>query len=158
MEEKKENQISWRAAEREHRERGFLWYLIIFGGALVLFTIALFQKNFFFGVFVLFSACVVSVLGKAKPRVFNFLINEKGVTINERTTLSFDKLESFFFRNRPGQLDELILKKKVAVNPFVRIPIDEKTAEKAKKILEMHIPTLDYQDSLMDLVSDWLGF
>ena len=157
-EEKHLSEISWRAAERDHRERGWLWYAILGGGALFLFTLAMLQRNFFFGVFVILAAGVVFAAGSGKPKVLDFKINEHGVTVDNRIVYAFEKLDAFCFKNRLGRLDELILKKKAAVNPFVRIPIDSKTAEKAAAFLKKHIPEFEHQDSFMDIVSDWLGF
>ena len=54
-------------------------------------------------------------------------------------------------------LDELIIRKDVTVNPYVRIPVDSKTGERAVAFLKNRIPEAKYDASIMDLVSDWLG-
>ena len=74
-----EKEISWRAAEYEHFEKGGGWYLMVGGAALILLLIALWQKNFFFGIFILIAGILVIVLANRKPGVLDFKLTEKGV-------------------------------------------------------------------------------
>lgn len=158
MEEKNHKSVSWRAAEKDHREKSLGWYIGLGTVALILIIIALFGRNFFFGIFIIFAFFTVVAFSRSKPRVFDFKINERGLIINDRTNYAFESLDSFCLRVRSGELDELILKRKTTVNPFLKIQIDSKTSELVRPILKERLREFEYQDSIVDFASEWLGF
>ncbi len=152
-----EKEISWKAAEYEYREKGPGWFFVVGVVALVLFIIALIGKNFIFAVFVLFAGVMLVSFGKKRPPIVKFHINNEGVGIGN-TFFEYRRLEEFAHRNRPGHLDEFILKKKTAMNPFVHIPIDSTLALEAKKMLKAKLPEVEHKESLVDVFAEWLGF
>ena len=154
--EKKE--IIWRAAEYEHRKKDVGWYWITGGLAGVLILIALWQKNFFFAFFIVLAGVMIFAFGKRRPQIYEFRINGSGIYIGEKITYNYEQLESFSIHNWPGRLDELVLKKKAMVNPYLKIPIDSKLAVEARAILLEQLPEVEYQESLIDAIADWLGF
>lgn len=153
-----EKEISWRAAEYEHFEKGGGWYLMVGGAALILLLIALWQKNFFFGIFILIAGILVIVLANRKPGVLDFKLTEKGCEIGRGIFYEYGQLDNFSLHNRPGRLDEMVIKKKTTFNPFVKIPIDSQTAEKARIFLVQKLPEVEYKDSFLDVLTDFLGF
>lgn len=153
-----ENEISWRAAEYDHFEKSPGWYAAVGGTALVLFIIALWQKNFFFGIFILLAGIMVVFLSNRKPGILEYKFTDKGFGMGHNVFYEYDKLDNFSLRNRPGRLDELILKRKITVNPFLRIPIDGRTAEKVRLFLVQKLPEAEHRDSMMDVLTDLLGF
>jgi hypothetical protein len=153
-----EKEISWRAAEYDHYEKGGGWYLLVGGAALILFIIAMWQKNFFFGIFILLAGIMVISLANKKPNVLDFKLTEKGCEVGRGVFYEYGQLENFSLRNRQGRLDELILRKKATFNPFMRIPIDGQTAEKAKVFLAEKLPEVEDQSTLLDVLIDFLGF
>ena len=156
--EKKEapETLSWSAAEHEYAEKNAMWYLVLGGIALLLLIIALWQGNYFFAVFVVIAAVILTNFGKRRPKVFEFRVTTEGVGVGEKF-LPFEELESFMIRERQDALHELIVKKKTYVNPYVRIPVDEGTAEQARALLAVKLPEEEYEASLIDLFADWLG-
>lgn len=158
MTEKTQKEVSWRAAEYEFKEKGPAWYLIIGFIAAVFIVLAFVGKNFFFAVFILVASITLMFFGGVRPQVFNFRVGEEGIEIGERKTYRYEDLGGFAIFERPGRLDELILKKKTNINPYVKIPVDSKTAKRAKEILMDHLPEIEYRESLIDIFSDLLRF
>ncbi|MGC9602938.1 MAG: hypothetical protein ABSF47_00490 [Minisyncoccia bacterium] len=159
--EKKKNEeteITWRAAEYEHLEKGGSWYLIVGGTALVLLVIALWQKNFFFGIFILLAGIMVITFGNRRPDVLDFKLTREGCELGRGIFYKYDQMENFSLRSRPNRLDEIIFRKKTTFNPFVRIPVDSRTAERAKIFLVQKLPEIQYDGSLLDILIDFLGF
>ncbi len=150
-------ELVWRAAEYEYIEKGPLWFLGIGFVGLVLAAIALWQRNFFFAVFVVIAASVLVSLGRKRPQVVEFRITDEGVTVGKQFA-SFERLQDFSFRERPGRLDELTLTRKSVVAPFVRIPIDAHSVEGARKLLAAKLPEVPREASLIDLIAERLGF
>jgi len=154
---KRPPQFSWRAAEYDFYQKGWRWYLIVGGGALVMLLIAFWQKNFFFAIFIILALIVVVAFGNRRPQVFEFSIYEDGIVIG-KDFFSFDGLESFSLRVRPHRLDEIIFKKKKTFNPYLRLPIDAKSAAQVKTILIKKLNETEYHESIIDLIAEWLGF
>lgn len=150
--------LSWRAAEYQFTKKGPLWYLTIGLIGLILLIIALKQKNFFFGLFILIAGTVIFYLGRRRPKVINFTIDDEGVKIGKYTVFRYDQLEKFSFRQNPNQLDEIILKRKTIFNPYLILPIDSTNLEKAKNILKEKLEEFEYEPSFLDIFTNWLGF
>lgn len=154
---KKGIEIIWKAAEYEHAPKDVSWYWLIGSGAFFLLLLALWQKNFFFAVFIILAAFLVIGFGKRRPQIIDFKVNDEGIEIGKKF-IAYEGLEHFAVRSRPEHLDEIILKKKTAINPFVHVPIDSKLGEKVRALLLEKLPQEEHQESLVDLFSEWLGF
>jgi len=150
--------ISWRASEFGHFEKGATWYLIVGGATLILFVIAIWQRNFFFGIFIMLAGIMVVASGNRKPAILDYKLTEKGCEVGRGVFYEYGDLENFSLRNRPGQLDELVIKKKTSFNPFLRIPIDSHTAEKARIFLVQKLEEVEHKDSFLEILIDFLGF
>ncbi len=157
MTDNKENEISWRAAEFNYTKKAPLWFFVVGAVSLFLFLFSFLRGNFFFAVFLAIAGVIVIFLGNRRPRVIDFGIGEEGVFI-EDSSFTFDSLSGFAFQNKPGKLDEIVLKKKTDFNPYLKLPIDSKTAEKVRPLLESKLPEIEYEESLIDILAERLGF
>ncbi len=154
--EQEKKEINWRAAEYEYAQKGAGWYWVLGGICTALVVIALWQKNFFFALFIILAGLIILSLGKKRPEIFEFSLTNDKVKIGERVSCEYKDFENFSVRERPGRLDELILKKKALVNPYLRLPIDSKLAVRAKSFLREKLPEVEHQESLIDIISEWL--
>lgn len=160
-EEKKEPKIetlSWRAAEYHFVEKDIIWHGVIGLIALLLIIFALVQNNFFFAFFILVATIILFAFGKRRPPIADFEISEEGIAINNSIHYDYEQLISFAIVNRPGRLDEILIKKKAALNPFVSLPIDATTAAKAEKILEKKLEKFEHEPTIIESLITWLGF
>jgi len=153
-----QKEIIWRAAEYEYFQKDVLWYFVVTIIGLALIVLALWKNNFLFAIFIIISTVLFVTLGKKKPRVVEFKINDDGVGIGKSVFYKYENIESFDAKSYPDRLDELILKRKSPIHPFVRIPIDSEHLKEAKKILSKHLEEKKYEDSVIDSISDTLGF
>ncbi len=156
-ETKKIEPLSWRAAEYERVQKPASWYTLIGGGAIVVAIIAFWSGNLFFGIFILCAAGLLMFLSGRHPQILEFEISDAGVEIKDKMKLPFESLRDFSIRSRQYSLDELILRKKTNINPYVRIPIDSALAEKARVLLRGKISEVEYEESIIDLLSDRFG-
>ena len=150
--------MSWRAAEYESFDRGPIWYLVVGGISFLLVVFSLASGNFFFGIFIVFAFVVLVAFGRTKSQTLDFRLTDEGVGIGPKIFYNYEALEGFTINNRPGRLDEMILKKKSAFNPYVKIPIDAKTAAEAQTFLGEKLPAIEHKESIIDVFADWLGF
>jgi len=156
--EQKQTEIRWRAAEYEFVPKSIGWHAGIGIATLVLVGIALWQQNLFFAIFILIGSIMVIVLGNRHPEIVDFLLNKDGCHIGETAFYPFEKLESFSIRERPHRSDELILKRKTAVNQFIHIPIEPEMIPKIRTFLEDYLPEEEHEPSVLESITDILGF
>ena len=156
--QKKERKVSWRAAEHEYVEKDVSWHWLVGTLTVILMLVALWQKNFFFFIFLVIATPMIFFFGKRKPRVITFTVREDLVQVGDRHLLHYSDLEGYAVLEREGFLDVIILKKKTHFNPYVRILVDSETREKAEDILADHLDEVDYEQSFLDIVSEWMGF
>jgi len=150
--------LAWRAAEYHFVEKDVFWHAAISLIALVMFVFALIQKNFFFAFFVILATAILFIFGRRRPPIADFEISEEGIAINNAIRYDYEQLESFTIVNRPGRLDEILIKKKTALNPFVSLPIDASTAARAEKILEKKMAKFEHEPTIMEAIITWIGF
>ena len=148
--------ITWRAAEYEYKENNFFSRLVIGAVGTVVVVIALWQKNFFFAVFILIATIMLIILGKKRPRILDFALDHEKLTIDV-TEYSYDTIDHFMLRERPGHLHELVFKRKVRLNPHLHVLIDGHLAAKARALLIEKMPELQYDESLLDNIIEWFG-
>ncbi|MFH1161931.1 MAG: hypothetical protein V1696_01495 [Candidatus Jorgensenbacteria bacterium] len=150
-------EVTWRAAEYEHVEKTTLWYIGVAAAALIIALIGLWQRNFFFVVFIAVAAAVIIAFGRKRPQVVEFRVGGEGVAVGKQF-LPYERLQNFSLRERPGRLDELVLMKKTMVAPFLKISMDGKVGTQVHDILKEKLPEVEHQESLVDLIAEWLGF
>jgi hypothetical protein len=159
-EEEKKNvfePVTWRAAEREFTEKSLEWYLIVGAVALVLIVTALVLENYLFALFLVLAAVVVYFLSRRHPRVVDFRIDEHGIMMGS-TEWHYSEIEAFTIHQRFGRLDHIVLRRKISMNPFVHIPIDGHLAVQARAALAERLPEFEFEETLLDMLADWLGF
>jgi hypothetical protein len=151
-------EISWRAAEYDYYEKDLNWYLLVGALALLLIIVALWQKDFFFAVFILLSSTMVIILGRQRPEVLDFRLTEEGCHLGAKLFYPYDALENFSITERSGRLDEMVLKRKTAFNPYIRVLLDNQTATKVREFLKDKLPEVEREETFMDIFTHLLGF
>jgi hypothetical protein len=148
--------LSWRAAEYEHTDKDTVWYIAVCGVAALLLIFAVWQRNFFFGIFIVLAAVIVIVLNRRRPRTVDFSIDDNGVAIGT-VRYSYEGFEWFAVQVRPGRLDMLTFRRKSSVNPYVHIPVDSVHAAKAQEFLREKLTEGEYEESLIDALAHLVG-
>ncbi|OGD25036.1 hypothetical protein A3A21_00515 [Candidatus Jorgensenbacteria bacterium RIFCSPLOWO2_01_FULL_45_25b] len=155
---KKNEALEWRAAEFEYVHKDVSFYWIAGTIIVVLMLFSLWQKNFFFFIFLAIAGPTMFFFSKRKPKIFQFTVNDRGVGIEGHAFYEYKDLEGFALIRREGYLDILMIKRKVTVNPFVRILVDSEMGDKVRDALATKLKKINYELSLLDIVSEWFGF
>lgn len=155
--QKENKEVLWRAAEYDHSEKTLTWFVFVALISLAIAVFAFIKSNFFFGIFALFSGGMVLFFARRKPRILEFSVSEEKILIGNAVSVDYAELKNFSHRSRTGNLDEIVFRKNGLINPFVRIPIDAKLAERVKVILRKKLPEEEYDESIIDIISDYFG-
>ena len=156
--EKKE--FRWTAPEFEYFHKGASWSLVIVCAAASLVILALWQRNFLFAVFIVISAFLVLNLGHKKPNYLDFHLNDRGLTIDEKTQYPYQDLLGFATQHiaSDGELAELILKRKKHFSTYLKILLPAQHLDEIRVFLNKYLPEIEYEDSVADHLSKIIKF
>jgi len=149
-------QISWSAPEFAHYEKNRGWFLGLFLITAILLAIAVLMKNFLFAFLIIVSVFLIYTQAKKRPRLIEFIISEKGVTIDEKL-YPYNELHSFWIFEEPeAQILSLISKK--IIHPRLPIPLGDKTSEEIKEVLSIFIPLKKQEEAFSETLARKLKF
>ncbi|MFA5084162.1 MAG: hypothetical protein WC475_02135 [Candidatus Paceibacterota bacterium] len=151
--------IEWQAPAFKYYPKDVSWYWLSFIIAILFMAFAILQKNFLFAVFIFLAEISVLILARRQPETLKFKIDDKGVTVIDKT-YPFGDLETFCLRldDEDKNFEELILKRKTHFNPYLKIFVDIKAASRIHDILGQKLAEEEYQDSLIEIIFKWLRF
>lgn len=152
--------IRWQAPEFEHRPKNALWYWTSMFAALLFLGLAVWQRNFFFAVFILIAEVLVIVWGSIEPRVIQFEINDIGVHIDDKR-YPMKELRSFE-ADLDGLIDpehpEVVLHLKARFRPSIRIKVPGRWLPEVRATLRHHIPEEHFEPGFVEILEKFLGF
>lgn len=153
--------IKWEAPEWEHRPKTVSWYWASIIISILILALAIWQKNFFFAVFVLIAEILVMVWGSVEPPMIKFELNEKGLRVGKnrffpmRQLRAFSAdLEGFSDPNHP----DIVLHFNGHFRPALRIKVPRAWMQEIRKEFRAHIPELHFTPSFVEVIEKVLGF
>lgn len=151
--------LSWEAPEFDYHEKsmGWLWVSMII--ALLVLGLAVWQKNFLFGFFIVVAEILVLSWSIQKPRRITFTLDEHSLIVGEHAVYPLSDFESFGTES-------------IAVNGLrtfafhfhrhLRLPLHIKVpdahAEEIKKSLNVLLAEHPWDDSLIDSLERFFRF
>jgi len=144
--------IQWQALEYRYHRKSLNWFVGVIGLALILLIIALWQQNFLFAIFTVIAAGLVVFWGKERPRRLQFTLDKKGLWIN-RCLYEYKQFDGFAFSE-----NRLQLRYRQHFRPYLTIPLPEKKNRALREQLLVILPEIEYNESLIEALGDWLGF
>lgn len=151
-------EIKWRAPEFDPRPKGISWYWLSIILAVIIIGIAVWQKNFLFGFFVVVAEILVLVWGNREPEMVGFALDAGGFTVGDKKHL-YSEFENFSAENDPEkEWPNLFLNFKSRIKPTLKIKAPKGRVGEIKQILNSALPEAEYQPSLLDAFEEFLGF
>ena len=154
------DQIRWSAPEYHYYRKDVSWYWLVLIVTVILVTLALWQKNFLFAVFIIVAALLILAWGRRPPQTIDFTLSEQGLNIGGKKSYGFQDLSGFVIipNLADPELSDLILKTKSQLNAWVRIIIASQRSETIKNLLSKFLPEVEYEESLADHIAKILRF
>lgn len=150
-------ELHWKAPDFEYRQKNISWYWSSVFIAVVLLALALWQKNFLFAVFIVLGEIMLVVWANKLPRFFGFSIDERGISI-EKKFYPYSEIEHFSILEQNNDFNEIILKSKKGLSPYISLRIKRDLLPKAKAILLEYLPEEEYEETLPDAFSRFIKF
>ena len=130
--------FSWDANEFQAPSRSFLWYVVVWGVAVLAIAYAIYVQNWFLIGLVAMIVFSLHVLGRISPRKFTHIVTDKGVKVGDKL-YSYDSLKSFWMVESGGEHTlNLITARKFDL--LLTLQIDGGDVEKVRQILAEFLP------------------
>lgn len=156
-----EKEIIWEAPEFEYREKGAAWYWLSMVVAIVILVLAVWQKNFLFGVFVIIAEILLIVWGNQQPRMISFKLGETGLTINNTKTYAYKDIENYAFDEEGEEWVSAIFKLRRQFRPKLKAILPKEMVGEVKALLKTRAADLmevEWEQSLIDSLERLIGF
>ena len=153
------SEIDWIAPEFEYEEKDVLWFWGSIIAAVLIFAIAVWQKNFLFGLFTILAEILILVWGAHEPRQINFKLGENGLEIGKERKYSFQELESFSIdKDWVDNGAELQLKIRGRLKSALKIIVPSEKISEVRSMLENRLSEKDPEHSISEILERFLRF
>lgn len=155
------NEIIWEAPEFEYQQKSVSWYWVSMFFAAALLAIAVWQKNFLFGLFIVIGEILFIVWGNRKPSMVKFKLTNKGILIGEQKLYEFKNLASFSINpevEAESEWSNIILQSKNLIQPSLKIYLPKNKIVEIQKFLSSFIPQVEYKESFIDIFEKLIRF
>ena len=149
--------FSWEAPEFPyyHKEVGWYWASIFVAAILVI--IALWQKNFLFGVFIVIAELLIVSWGSKYPRAVRFEMDERGIGIEDTSSYRYAEIEQYAI-NPEGDLSELILTLKTKLSTAVVIHFHTHDTGRIREFLRGRLKEVHHDDGIVEALLKLIRF
>ena len=152
--------VTWSAPEFEYREKSVSWYWGSIAVMTLFLGIAVWQRNFLFGVFLVIAEILLIVWGNKEPRTVEYAVADDGIHIKGYKTYAAQDIESFGVNERADSpWNELLLEAKGKFKPRLRIYIPKsRTAEITDACIRILGDPTPMERSFIDALQQFLRF
>lgn len=152
-------EIKWQAPEFEYRPKGVSWYWVSIIVAVIILAIAVWQKNFLFGFFVILAEVLLLTWANREPQLVNFILTEKGLSVGDRKFHAFADVESFSTDTHEGaDWPDLFFEFRRRLKPLLKVKIPKGRAAEIEKSLKTILQQTEHEHSLLDTIEELIGF
>lgn len=154
-------EISWEAPEFEYQEKSLSWYWVSIFFAVALLAIAIWQKNFLFGVLIVIGEILLIIWGNKKPAMVKFKLTKEGIVIGEQQIYKFENLTGFGINPEieyESEWSNIILQSKSPIQPSIKIYLPKNKLVEIQKFLSAFLPEVEYKESFTDIFEKFIRF
>ncbi len=151
--------ITWEAPEYEHREKEPSWFWISIIVSVLILAVAIWQKNFLFGVFIIIAEILVIFWANREPETTRITVTEKGVRIGEEKFYERSRIAAFSIvpHEHTNWFDLVFhLDRRILPNVIVKIPHDK--AHDVHTALSNLYAFFDYEESFVETLERYFWF
>lgn len=140
--------IEWQASEYIHNEKNFGWYLILFVSTLAVMAVMyLLLKDILSLIVVALMSISLAVYANRKPRLLDYAVNDKGVTIGDKN-YSYESFRSFSVM-QDGAMENIVLDPLQRLMPPITVYFEQADADRIIDTLSAYLP---HEDKELDWV------
>ena len=154
--------LRWEAPEFDHHPKNVSWYWISILIAILLLALAVWQKNFFFGVFIVIAEVLVLAWASVEPPMIKFELTEKGLRVGPKRFYRMRELEAFS-ADVEGLFNEewpdIVLHLRSHFRPAVRIKAPRHWLHEIRQEFRDHnVKELHFEPTFLEIVEKFMRF
>jgi len=151
-------EIKWQAPEFEYRPKGVSWYWTSIIVSIIILTIAVWQKDFLFGFFIVVAETLVLVWSTREPRMVDFSLTDNGLWVGQGNVRTYAEMESFSIESEEVDWPNLIIQFRKRLKTPLKIKVPRRQKAEIQKVLKTVLPEVDYETPLLDNLQEFIGF
>lgn len=155
------HELSWQAPEFEHRPKTVSWYWATILISILLIALAVWQKNYFFAVFLVLAELMMLIWGSFEPPMVAFSLNQRGLTIGASKFYPFTDLKSWS-ADAQGFFDpdwpDIIIHFHGHLRMPTKIKVPVALLTEVEKFLRPRVKEEPFEPSFVDVIEKLLGF
>lgn len=150
--------ISWQIKRSDEHQRSGWFYLTVLGIMTLLLLVALWQKNFLFGIFVILATGTILFLSQQLPETYSFSLTKDRLVIGDNESeYEYEKFRHFdIYEFSEGDF-EIFFVFKERFKPILRVRIWKGDKEKIENFLSQKLSRKKTDPSLLDILSKIVG-
>lgn len=149
--------IKWSALEYGYIPKSPDWFWVIGIITTALFVAVAILGNILFAVFIAIAGFTIAMYGARKPQTANFAIQARGIEIN-KTLYAYGNLKSFWIHYDPPRKKELSVQSEKMFMPYIKIPLGDIDPNIVREVLLKFLKEREHQESLIDILGEYLRF
>jgi hypothetical protein len=142
--------VTWQAQEYLQQDKPPLWYVVFAGVVIVFMGISIWLQAWTFAVLIPIMAAALAVYAHRPPRMVNYSVSEKGLTINGQLH-PMGEFKSFGVL-KDSQLHALMLVPVKRFRPGVTLYFPEEVGEPLVDTLGAYLPMQDLHVDMVDKI------
>ncbi|MEX0918903.1 MAG: hypothetical protein WDZ85_02990 [Candidatus Paceibacterota bacterium] len=148
--------IEWQTLEYDHQEKPADWFWLVGLISVLGIIISVVVMNFLLAVIILIAGFTVMMYGARPPEEITVILDRRGVRIKNQV-YPYSNITAFALRDdeEPHKLhlhiDRLFL-------PHLSVNLEEIPPETIRTHLAKYLPEEPYEEHLLDLIAERLGF
>jgi hypothetical protein len=151
-------EVKWEAPEFLYQVKDVSWYWLSIILAIVVLSIAVWQQNFLFGLFVIIAEMLILIWGNTRPRDIQFRISEKGIDLGAHQFYPYSELAYFSIDEEADYYwSEIYLTFKTKFHPPVKALIPNDKVENIRSRMKLFLKEIEHQMTLSDALTRFLG-
>lgn len=149
-------ELTWQTLEYEEKERSSDWFWLVGLVAVLGIIVSVVTLNFLFAVVILISAFSVMMYAVRKPEIITITIGRRGVMVKKQF-YPYRNISAFAIRDDEFP-HHLILHINRLFLPHITVDLKDMSPDLVRTYLEEFLPEEPYEEHLLDLMANRLGF
>jgi len=141
--------IKWTTLEFEKHEKGKKWFIFLGLISLVFVIIAAIFNNFLLSIIIILATFILFVYAKKEPRKINFIIDGRGIKIDNKL-YKYKEIKSFWMFYEPPEVKELSIRSNKAFMPYIKIPLSKQNPAEIRRFLLRFLPEREHRESIIE--------
>lgn len=150
------NKVEWKALEYNHKEHSVDWYWAVGLVTLVVCGIAIWTKNYVFGIFILIAGATLLLVNIRHPEQVDYSIESSGLTMG-KDKYEWARIKGFDIK-KGEDISKLLIETNKHFLPVYTIPIPNDLVPEVKESLQKIIPLIELNESQSLIFMEKLGF